>query len=412
MTSPHNPPNPFPGQPGGPASPYSAPGAAPVPQSGSPFPTPHASGSPVPPPQHPGPQGPGQAPAGHGPQSPLTTPGLPGQPPGPGPATQPPKKKSRLPLLVGTGVLVLALLSGLGYLLLTWTKTPEQRAEDAINDFMKNYAAGNGEKAKTYLDTDSGGDTSLLTDQVLKTAATKAPITDITITSTGGLTYRAAFKTGGKPATLPITAQVPTSRTDPVRLKATLPVLDLAKLRNLPVTVNGTTPKTTSPRVLPGGYTLTITNPNYTLEPDQAVITVSQSPSTTPEPKLSQDGEAVFRDKLRQAVAACLAEKTLAWTCGVNYRASGGYVPHEGTVARVAAAEEMAKIDQIKVRLDPTRPNLAQPDGELPRVKTSSPCDYNGAPHPPGCEPKDGVGPQLQTPKIDMTTSDLKVTWS
>ncbi|MDO5287769.1 MAG: hypothetical protein Q4G45_13260, partial [Actinomycetia bacterium] len=216
----------------------------------------------------------------------------------------------------------------------------------------------------------------------------------------------------GKPATLPITAQVPTSRTDPVRLKATLPALDLTKLRNLPITVNGTTPKTTSPQVLPGAYTLTITNPNYTLNPDQATITISQPTSITPEPKLSQDGEAAFRDKLKEAVAACLAEKTLAWTCGNGLHAEGGFVPHEGTVARTAAAEELAKLGQIKVRLDPDRPNLAQPDGELPRVTTSLACSYNGAPYPPGCGPAKGNGPQLRTPKIDMTTSDLKVTWS
>ena len=395
MTSPHNP---FPGQPG-PASPYSAP----VPQSGSPFPAPGqapAPGSPVPPPQHPGPQGPGQAPAS--PHNPL----------GPGPATQPPKKKSRLPLLIGTGVLVLALLSGLGYLLLVWTKTPEQRAEDAINDFMKSYAAGNAEKAKTYLDTDSGGDTSLLTDQVLKTAATKAPITDITITSTGGLTFQAAFKTGGKPATLPITAQVPTSRTDQVKLRATLPALDLTKLRNLPVTVNGTTPKTTSPRVLPGGYTLTITNPNYTLEPDQATITVSQSPSNTPEPKLSSEGEIAFREKLKEAVAACLTEKTLTWTCGDKVHTSDpNLVLTDGTVIRGTVPEEQGKLDQIKGRLDPTRPNLALPDGTLPQANHSVACTKNGAPVPEGCSSRNG-GARWRTPRIDMTTSELKVTWS
>ena len=443
MTSPQNPQSPQnPDQPGspysapgaGPASPYSAapsgaqPPASPVPpgsngpggpqpgprfQSGPSFQpspyaqgpqlSPYAQGGPQPSPYaQPGPYGPGSLASGGmqvGPGGPG--PNGPGQPPAPGPGGPAKAKKSTLGLLIGIGVLVIALIGGSIFVLVT-RKTPEQQAEAAAKDLMQAYAAGDADKVKGYLDLGPDTDQSLLTNEVLKEAVKKAPITDIKVPSakSGVRTFTVNFKAGDKAATLRVTA--PSSGV--VKVTSTLPTLNLSRLESLPVTVNGKKPDSPRPAVLPGGYTVGFDSPNYTLpEPDMTVI----SPATLPAPQLSEAGLTAFRTRLKEAVTACLAEKSLEWTCGPKSATSNPAVTlTDGTVQRTVAPEELAKLDQMKVRVESSNPHLARPEGTLPRVEVKVTCTNNGASGE--CS---GSG-RFKTPRIDMTQSDLPVTWS
>ncbi|MDO5285236.1 MAG: hypothetical protein Q4G45_00210 [Actinomycetia bacterium] len=427
MTSPQNPQSPQnPDQPGSPysgagsASPYSAPGAGPAsPYSAAPSgaqppasPVPPGSngpGGPQPGPSfqpspyaQPGPYGPGSLASGGmqvGPGGPG--PNGPGQPPAPGPGGPAKAKKSTLGLLIGIGVLVIALIGGSIFVLVT-RKTPEQQAEAAAKDLMQAYAAGDADKVKGYLDLGPDTDQSLLTNEVLKEAVKKAPITDIKVPSakSGVRTFTVNFKAGDKTATLRVTA--PSSGV--VKVTSTLPTLNLSRLESLPVTVNGKKPDSPRPAVLPGGYTVGFDSPNYTLpEPDMTVI----SPATLPAPQLSEAGLTAFRTRLKEAVTACLAEKSLEWTCGPKSTTSNPALTlSDGTVQRTVAPEELAKLDEMKVRVESSRPHLARPEGTLPKVDVRVTCTNNGT----SGECSSSV--RFKTPRIDMTQSDLPVTWS
>ncbi len=338
---------------------------------------------------------PPQPPPGPQPQAPD------GSQPGPGK----PKKKASTGLLIGIGVLVLAVIgTTIGVLVLY--RTPEQRAADAVKDFMKAYAAGNTTKVKAYLELDPGADQSLITDDALPAAVKKAPITDVTYLGSG-FKYMAKFNVGGRSDSLELVATVPDSSSARVTLKTELPTLDLREYAGLPVTLNGAKPASAQPLVLPGGYTVGFDNPNFTVDPAKATFIAHSGRSHfTPAPRLSEAGETAARAKIKESVTACLAETTLAWTCGKAVTIQEpGLVLTEGTVKRTSTPEEMAKIDKFPLTLDKDKPNLVSPGGMLPQVTTTLGCTKNGV--ATTCK----AHAPLKFPTIDMLTPDLKITW-
>lgn len=370
--------NPYGGGPQGPYGPGQGPGGPqqggvpqPGPQQGGPGPQQGAPGQgwgpPAYPPQgQPGypPQGPAQgqpgggyafgpfAPAGQPgqPYGPYGAPMQPGQPGGP-PAGPGPKRRSKLPIILGAALLALILLGVAVVALVGRTKAtvtppystqqqtdPAQspsapagaatKASDAVNGYLQAVAAGKTAEATAY-GVSEPTDKSLLNPKIVAESRRRAPITNISVPELAdpyATTVPASYRVGK--------TQVNESFDvlkvgDSWKLSQTAARMDLIEAKSsLPLLVNGVKINSNTAYALPGTYSFT-SGHKYMNFGSKSVVTV-KSPSDDPEtyairPTISSSGRKAIVAATKKNFTSCLKKHSLSPKGCPFHLTDGGY---------------------------------------------------------------------------------------
>jgi hypothetical protein len=326
---------PMPGQ--GPEQPaFGQPGPVQPAPFGRPGPSPYGSlpgpGQPGPGPSYPYAGGPGQA---------YPTPGVP-------PLGRAPKKKGKglvIGLIAGAVALVLVAVAVVA-VLLTSKATPASTEPDkatkstaALQGYLQALAAGDADKAKLYA-IDAPADSPFLTNDFLKAAVAKSPITEIQVdaqSDVGTAAYlSASYKLGG---TLVQGNYQLTKVAKIWKLNSVITTVDRPSYwGTLGVTVNGTTAPTSQLSFFPGVYQLgtgtsllAFAQPAFTVnEPGDYVAGLSSS-----EPALTDAGKKLMISKAQAWLTVCLAaQDTNPKDCGMNTPLPTGATLAPGSLKR------------------------------------------------------------------------------
>ncbi|MFT4166718.1 MAG: proline-rich domain-containing protein [Microlunatus sp.] len=393
------------GQPTPPA-PYGQPTPSPY---GQPTPPPYSQPTPPPVYGQGGPQGPG------GPQPPY---GMyaPGQPP--------PKKKTKLPIIIGAGVLALVLIGGLiSFAVLRNNKTPTTggtttgtssqpptpapaaKPSDAVQGYLQALASGDAQAALSFAATQPS-DNTFLTNEVLAASNKLAPIADINVPVVDdeyAYTVNASYTRGGKKVNTSFSVQ---KDGDIWQLREVAYDLDLGSLLNktLPMIINGVRVQSDSISVFPGTYQLTTGTKNISYG-STGIIAVD-SPTEYPRgltklsPKVTKTGEKAFTKAVKASITKCVKSKKLKNKgCPNNVaRVTGNVTPREGTFRWTW---EKDSLDNMKVRLVYDNPAKATASVYL-RLKAYGKCKEGTC----------SITPYSSAiPSAKLTESKLTVTW-
>ena len=282
-------------------------------------------------------------------------------------------------------------------------KSESEKAHEMVEGFMKAYAAGNADEMRSFLGKAAGSyDLSLITTDVLRKSIEKAPLSQITIPEpqeTYPSTYetRVSFHVGAEATSLKL--MILLKDKDQPTVMPRFASLSLENLKDIAVTVNGATPATQRPDILPGSYTFATANPY--LSTVEKTITVTKTESVLMNgPILNEKGERAFRLTLQRAVLACLEERTLSSSCGLNVTGGPGG-PAEGSVIRNMAPEDITRLGtSIKVGMVYQSSTVATTQEPLGTIS------YECERQPTAC-----TGPQFREARIDMTKPKLEVEW-
>ena len=333
-------------------------------------------------------------------------------PPGPRPSGQRPARK--VWWLLGAGVVVLALLVTGGVVLVRGGlgTSEEKRATEAAQRFMTAYAAGDADTVRGLFLPEVAAlhDLSVMTNEVLAVSLQRAPITQVKLGKPRkdvASTYvvPASFTMGPLQTSMDLPVTVYSRR--PATVDPHLPALQLHWLPGAEAKVNGVTAATNSPKVLPGSYQITMTNPHLAVENGERTVTMTeQAPAERPTLTFSDQGVEAYRTTVQQSLKACLAEKTIASSCGLAVQPGSGAQPVEGTVTRTMPAENLDRIgSSLKVRTRGATPQIAISDEPLGTVTLEYRCVRQGQ------EETCSSGKVLPLPKIDMSKPQLVVEW-
>lgn len=377
--------------------------ASPPPYS-QPSPPPYGQG--VPGPQ--GPQGPG------GPQQPygMYAPGPPPQP----------KKGSKLPIIIGAGVLALVLVGTLIGFAVTrgndkttttgggggssQAPVPAQadKPSDAVQSYLQALAAGDSQTALSFASTQPA-DTTFLTNEVLAVSNKLAPIADITVPVVDdeyAYTIKASYTRGGKKVNTAFSVQ---KDGDSWKLREAAYDLDLGSRLNktLPMIINGVPVESDNIALFPGSYEFTTDTKNISY--GKSNVVAIDSPSEYPrgltklEPTLTSTGEKAFTKALKASIKACMKSKKLKNPgCPNHVTKVSGTTPKEGTFKW---SWDKDSLDNLKIRLDYSNPAIASASVFL-SMKAEGDCKQGRCRITPWTSPK---------PSAKLTADKIKVVW-
>lgn len=216
-------------------------------------------------------------------------------------------------LISGTA-LAMALLVAAGALLGLGPWSPRADPSAAPVQFLQAVAAGDSDLALA-LQVEEPTNRTLLTDEVLRASADRAPISNIRVVSSDPTTpgveddmVTVAYNLGEREIT---------ARFEPVRqrdgsfkIRRGITTLDVSRPKNVPVFINGVRVDVNRAEAFPGFYEMT--TGMDTLRFDEPEFTVSgplSTPRVAPVPELSEEGTRAFLDAARTRLTACVAAK-------------------------------------------------------------------------------------------------------
>ncbi len=296
---------------------------------------------PGPPQQYPGPQQPGQQPP------------YPGQPPYGSPPRQ---GRSRAPLFIALGALVL-ILALVAVFALTWgnhdvggtvptlapttgtsTAGPAPQAADAsaaVQDYLTAVSGGDATTALAYA-ASPPADAALLTDDMLAASLAAAPITGIVVTPGTGADHQsvqADYLIGGESVstTFEVTNVGGSWLLDDVAFE--LP-LDLSALDGLDLTINGLPLDATAvPLVFPGQYTVRTDSAWYKTSGGTALVDGGAGGASAVSLRLSSSGVSAIRNAAQAKLDACVQKRSLAPSgCGFGVHLPAGNTVRTSTI--------------------------------------------------------------------------------
>jgi len=366
-----------------------------------------------------------QAPAGQPAQQPYPYPGQPGaqQPPAGG---QPPKKGLGRGAIIGivvAAVVVLAVIIGAILLITRLVGSPaadgggEEGGTTAttpaavVEGYLEALADSDAKTALSFVD-EVPSDSPFLTDDVLAASNELAPLTDIVVTEPTDADFSTSVTATYSLGDVPVTTEFSVNEYDADdvwKLTAVTADLDFGdRFAGLDMTLNGEPLESSSAEVFPGTYELATTTPNFEVTGTTA-ITVREPfdyPSLSDtSAALTADGVLVFRQAVKDSVAACVAATTFVAGCGIDVPQvlSDGSLLAEGTLVRSLRAETQAKLDNLQ----------PQPGYGDPLVVTG---EYIGGISVTASLEGGGsgdllFGPSLGSPVVDFTSGTPVVTW-
>ncbi|BAK33834.1 hypothetical protein MLP_08200 [Microlunatus phosphovorus NM-1] len=336
----------------------------------------------------------------------------------PGP---PPKKNSKLPIIIGAGVLALVLIGGLiGFAVLRGNDKPTttgttgssqapvpvqaDKPSDAVQNYLQALAGGDAQTALSYAATQPA-DTTFLTNEVLAASNKLAPIADITVPVVDdeyAYTIDASYTRGGKKVNTSFSVQ---KDGDSWKLREAAYDLDLSSRLNktLPMIINGVTVESDSIALFPGSYEFTTSTKNISYGKNNVVAI--DSPSEYPrgltklEPTVTSTGEKAFTKALEASIKACMKSKKLKNPgCPNHVTKVTGTTPKEGTFKW---SWDKDSLDNLKIRLDYNNPAIASTSVFL-NMKAEGDCKQGRCRITPWTSPK---------PSAKLTADKIKVVW-
>ncbi|GMA30016.1 hypothetical protein [Litorihabitans aurantiacus] len=364
---------------------------------------------------------------------PFGGPGGPGGPNGPGGSGG--SRKLPLAAIIGIVVGVVALIVVVSLLLVlgggsddddaeptsTGTGTEAEAAgdvpEEIVQTFLDAIAAGDAQTALDLVDSSTGLDETLLTDEVLAASAAIAPITDIVVTpptddNPYGVEVEVAYQLGDTPVSTTVRltgdgdgAYTLTSAGGSVYVPGSVSGVD--------VTVNGV-PVTAGEDydAFIGTYEIATTSTVFGITGEtQAAITerfesASFSGLTV---DLTEESVAAFHESVRAAVDECLASTTLEAGCGLAVPAtlSDGTQLTDGTLTRTLSGDAELRIGDLDPTAGYDNPNFVR-GRSIGGVSTTAECTKDG--QVGTCDVL--FGPSLGAPTVDFSTEPRTVVWN
>ena len=290
----------------------------------------------------------------------------------PGPT---PKKKGKGPLvgLVAVAVVLVLVIGATAAYLLANRATPASTEPDkattsvsALQGYLEALAAGDAEKAKLYA-VDAPASSPFLTNDFLKAAVTKNPITEIHVTAatdSGTSQYlSASYTLGGDP----VQASYQLTKVAKIwKLKAIVTTVDRpSSWGTLGVTVNGTTASASQLSFFPGRYELgTGTSLLSFMQPTFSVNMPSDRIAgfSSVVPTLTDAGKKLMVTKSQDWLTQCLPLQDLnPKDCGMNTPLPDGAALAPGSVKRTVDASKTPFGDGLPLLSndDPTKVMLS-----------------------------------------------------
>lgn len=375
---------------------------------------------------------------GAAPQPPQQGYGAPQQPWQPGQqgmyGQQPPKGKSKAPLIIGIVAAVMVFIIVLAVVLQNQARSrleqeqqeAEQQAQQAaqaridgaagaLQGAFDGIVAGDAAAVLSHVEVD--GDESMLTDEVLAASAEIAPITNVVVTPPGEISEYSPYADVDVTYTLGDTEVSQTYSVEDLDEDGSWVVSDLLAdyylyetYDGLEILLNGSPVASEEFALFPGAYTFTTSTTYFTLDGTTTFQITEPYPtdSASFEPALTDDGVTAFRNAVSDAVDACVSSKKLKTGCGLTLdkTLSDGTVLKDGTIDRTLTSEAKQTIKTMKPTLSYGNWTLAQ--GE-----------YIGGVDVVAEGTQDGTAvkgdilfpPSLGRPSVDMTDPDLEVLW-
>ena len=339
----------------------------------------------------------------------------------PGP---PPKKNTKLPIIIGAGVLALVLIGGLiGFAIIrsgndkvasggggggtSQSPVPVQadKPSDAVQGYLQALASGDAQTALSFAATQPA-DTTFLTNEVLAASNKLAPIADINVPVVDdeyAYTVNATYTRGGKKVNTSFSVQ---KDGDVWQLREVAYDLDLGSRLNktLPMIINGVRVPSDSISVFPGTYQLTTGTKNISY--GKTGIVAIDSPTEYPrgltklQPTVTKTGEKAFTKAVKDSIKKCMKSKKLKNKgCPNNVaRVTGNVTPREGTFRWTW---EKDSLDNMKVRLVYDNPAKATASVYL-RMKAYGKCKEGACSITPFTS---------ASPSANLTADKVQVTW-
>ncbi|MFV0252780.1 MAG: hypothetical protein ACK5H2_05535 [Beutenbergiaceae bacterium] len=343
---------------------------------------------------------------------------------------QPGGKKSKTPLWIGLGavVLVIVLVGGLLLLrgLLNRQDDPNpgpssdapityDTPEAAVEAYLT--AIADGDAATALALSRTPGNSALLTDEMLAASAALAPMTDIVVTpeqSSDEFTaeIEVSYQLGSETINTSVTAYG--DGNGEWTVSGTTLVYVPYGADGLDITLNGIAIEDPDNiELFPGMYEIGTTTTYYTftgttqtsVEPE-----FSSSALENAKPALNEDGVAVFQEAINTAVEACLASTKLDPGCGlaISPEPSNDLQPIEDTVVRTLSAEGQVALGQLEPELDSSNP-FAVSAGSIGIVEATLQCTNMTSGATEGCSPF--LGRSLSYPVVDFSSDPVTVIW-
>ncbi len=254
-----------------------------------------------------------------------------------------------------------------------------------------------------------------MTDAVLADSLTRAPITDIVVgepTGSSSFDITVTYTIGGQPASEDLLVTMHDGKDPGIYGGTTTLSID----EHLDVTVHGVTPTSDSPTILPGSYLLVPTVPYLTLG-DQPLLAKDSSDylgSYDLELSVTDEGIAVFREKVIAEAEACLASKALDPGCGAALPStlSDGSAIRDGSVQRSQDAESRALLQNITPEPGYSLPTVVSVYGsDLGTIDITAECQNSDGSWS-SCELWGyGAGFSFGDPSINLADPALTVEW-
>lgn len=345
------------------------------------------------------------------------------QPPPGGPRQATGSRKTNVGLIIGivAGVLALAVVAALllirGGVAPGGTASPES-ATQTVQEYLTALSEGRAADALVQLNPDYIQDDSLLTDEVLADSLTRAPLTDIMIGEAvdegyGNFTVPVTYTLGDTPVVDELRVREDSGTYHVAMALATISLDD-----GLDLIVNGAAPASDSPDVFPGSYSLEAAHEYLTFDGGPLMVTKSNDYKGSYDLDLvvTEEGVAMFREKVIAEAQACLASTALDPGCGpdsvLGDTLNDGTPLRDGSIERTQDAEARAQLESITPEPSYSAPHVISVSGyELGGFGVIADCQTEGGGWAP-CELWGfGSGLGFGDPSINLNNADLVVEW-
>lgn len=332
--------------------------------------------------------------SGTGPEAPAA--------PEDGPA---PRRRRDVPLLVFVGAVVLAVVASVVVGVVVWNG--RERPGDVAKAYLEAVAAGDAAKALSFAATPPG-DTSMLTDEVLRANQQRAPIADVAVVPSDSDTeVEVTYTVGGVPTSDRYTVSPGGDGYLLDRVSGSLTFVT-AGVDSLPLLANGVRVQQTTVELFPGSYAFTTGLPNVDWGDDTETGVRLGRPTSVPrlQPRITDAGRRAFLAGAKKLVGTCTAKRELnpspGCPFGLRQPTSGPRVPDSTVRWRLEG-------DPWKAVADPevssfTDQSLARASASMTFVCT---CRYSTG---------EACRPQRATNRVgfvgDVTTDPMKVSFS
>ncbi|MDW4572498.1 hypothetical protein R8Z57_06850 [Microbacterium sp. M3] len=223
-----------------------------------------------------------------------------------------------------------------------------------VTAYLEALADSDAAAALALLD-DAPQDDTLLTDEMLEASNELAPLDDIDVEAVDGASYSANVPATYSLGDVTVTTDFTVYEDDEGVWKLSAGTNELSlgsQYAGLALTLNGIAVEGDNPTVFPGTYVLGTSTPYFEIT-GETTFTVEDAfsyPDLEASAGLNEEGLGVFRTAINEAVAACVASKSLTADCGLTLPPTldDGTVLVDGTVTRTPRAETQSELANLQ----------------------------------------------------------------